>query len=209
MAHQNNDFSTFEGYTLELANTVPLPHESSSEEEDSEQCDLMRRKVSPVRQHPRRDTGTTDESRILDHLLDASFTGNDSQEVEEAVKGRAEQAEQTAHRFLELVEPEDDSTGSTGDQTVLHDSHTPDTSVVMPADGSNDSGISVEHVRDVEGNGGGVEGRAGANATTPLLKRLQELHLKDSPAAAAGSPRRMRPSDAANSWWMTKAERAY
>ena len=192
---------------MELANTVPLPHESSSEEEDGEHYDVTRRRESPNRQHPRRDTGTTDESRILDHLMDASFTGNDSQEVEEAVKGRAEQAEQTAHRFLELVEPEDDGTGSAGDQTVLHDPHTPDTSIVVPADGSNDSGISVEQVQGVAGNGGRAEDRAGANATTPLLKRLQELHLKDSPAAAAGSPRRIRPSEAANSWWMAKAER--
>jgi hypothetical protein len=103
-------------------------------------------------------------------------------EADEAVRSRAEQAEQTAHRFLEVTEPDD------GDITIVH--HNSD-------DEENPSLKSPGAVRTSR------EPFLTADSVTPLVKRMQHTHLQDSPAVRNG-----RDSCSAvieDSWWLTKA----
>ena len=188
----NDEYSTFEGYTMELANTAPLPNDMSTDDEsiDVQQIQTPQKRSTA---HEPMSSGKLD-ARILDHLHDTTVTGNESFEVDEAVKGRAEQAEQTAHRFLELVEPDE------GDVTVLH------------ADGNRSTGAEEQETaiaRQSPSNGLADKSSAVANATTPLLKRMADLHLKDSPAngtqRADLAKRRLQAGH--NNWWLTKAKR--
>ena len=190
----NNDYSTFEGYTMELANTVPLPNDLSTDDEsvDLHQVWTPQARAGPTGQ-PK--SSTRLDARILDHLHDTTMMGNDSFEVDEAVKGRADQAEQTAHRFLELVEPDE------GDNTVLH------------VNGFS-SPASHKALSDHDEKTGSIGEQpvlaSTADFSTPLLKRMADLHLKDSPASNGQHPNiaKVKSQAASSNWWVTKAKRA-
>lgn len=186
MMLSNNDYSTFEGYTMELAHTVPLPNDMSTDGESIGSIQIG----TPAKALPegmRQQLSTRKlEPTILDHLHDTTILGNDSFEVDEAVQGRAEQAEQAAHRFLELVEPDEAET------TVLHvnGNHTYSSGPLEEAIGSP---TRAQRVQD---------------NNTPLLNRLADLHLKDSPASNGLHTKvaKARQPPAANSWWLMKSE---
>ncbi|CAD6587714.1 MAG: suppressor of tub2 mutation, partial [Cyphobasidiales sp. Tagirdzhanova-0007] len=187
---QADDYSTFEGYTLDIANTVPLPHEASSDDESGDTPSWRSPDrtaiVSAESQQavPEHGWASNDTSNLLDHLMDASMVSSDDHgcEVEEAVKGRADQAEQTAHRFLELVEP-DDSAATVVQQSLP----------LAPIPSSNGHASAS--------NGKGEEHHQ--ESVTPLLRRMQAVHLDDSPQVSKEGLRRGIPVE--DSWWLTKA----
>ena len=190
---QGTDYSTFEGDTLDIANTVPLPHEVSSDDESIHVPSISPDRTAD-REHPKQPTelskaayDNSDTTNLLDHLMDASMISANGlgAEVEEAVKGRAEQAEQTAHRFLELTEPDENH------RTVVQQPSLENGS--MPA--------SDREYFPAARNGG--NSGHNDNAATPLFRRMQDVRLYDTPDMPRGP--RSKSATIEDSWWLTKA----
>lgn len=195
-----NEYSDIEASTF---NAIPDGLEST----DDESVNLLNYNTTLL--HPSRnghaDPDLSERSRILDGLMDTSFDPSDNIEVEEAVKGLADQAEQTAHRFLELTEPEGDiDEGSAGDATILE--HVCSTSQDVS---SQDIPVpSTPHARRLPSHtSNGAPGTADDEVTTPLVQRMQALHLSDSPAGGVTqrSPNAVLTAFTQDQWWLDKA----
>lgn len=167
---------------------------------DDESVNLLNyRPVALKSHHGHADFDLSERSRILDGLMDTSFDSVDNIEVEEAVKGRAEQAEQTANRFLELTEPEDDAGLDSANETTFvqnassQDVPVPYTPEAQPRSHDGSSRSDSSHVQGAE--------------ATPLLERLQKLHLADSPARSqhAEPAALVLAKFTQDRWWMDKA----
>lgn len=88
--------------SLLLAQTIPLPDESISDDEDSN--NMLSFSAPYERYHARATTTTTSSNSANSPPLNSP-----APIVEDALRARAEQAESAAERLLELVEPEDDN----------------------------------------------------------------------------------------------------
>lgn len=196
-----NDYSDIEASTF---NAMPDGLDST----DDESVNLLNYDATVLHQTGGDITAfdISERSRILDGLMDTTFRMPENTEVEEAVKGLADQAEQTAHRFLELTEFDNDASG--GDTTILEQSH-------ADAQNSYPSDIPVPYTPVAHG---GQERRTAAAFTvepaandTPLLQKLQALHLPDSPMNGSSA----RPTSAVlttfaqDEWWISKANCKY
>lgn len=232
-----DDFSVFDdGFTMDnIANTVPLHNEMSSYDEsllnhfaaidDSRANDttvLVGSKATAAREQDDVTEDDNNMSRLLEQMrLDEAMIDGTTQdglglEAEEEVKGRAEQAEQTAHRFLELTEPDDqdgDTSAQVGD--VLDESDGGEVTIIHHASDINT--LPVEQESNLATNASILSGLALSEkpleipsaqstvpAVTPMLRRIREAHLQNSPAA--GSPKIITSNKAEESWWTIKAD---
>lgn len=195
----DSEYSDIEASTF---NAMPDGLEST----DDESVNLMKYNATVLRplKHYEADFDLSERSRILDGLMDTSYEANGSIEVEEAVKGLADQAEQTAHRFLELTEPGGQT--DAGDTTFLEQSY-------PPADEKPSRDIPVPYTPEGKGrlekNGAYVGGQT--SNMTPLLQKFQSLHLNDSPAngSIARATSTFLTNFTQDEWWITKADCAY
>jgi CLIP-associating protein 1/2 len=153
------------------------------------------------------DVDTSEQSRILDSLMDTTISLNDNAEIEEAVKGRAEQAEQAAHRFLELAESDyDEQNVSAADTTVLAQHEATSSDIPVPY---TPNGKLVNHpgLPEASSYASQFEKKDSvASDATPLLLRLQALQLQDSPAGKAAPSALLQRVSIQDHWWMAKAD---
>lgn len=180
-----------------------MPHGLDSSEDDSMNLLNYHPPKGSAEVSSRRDFDISERSRILDGLMDVSF----DIEVEEAVKGHAEQAEQTAHRFLELTEPDDDRESDFADQTIVIQAEALEEDIPVPY---TPNGRSYAPSGDNTNELAKTLARPAHDiSTTPVVQKFLSLSLQDSPAVSRVEEMKRLPllSVIQDSWWLAKADR--